>query len=231
MRYRSLLLARLRILAACGAGLALAGCAAEPEVTAPAAGGKTAAAPEPDPRPVVSAFGDSLTAGHRVAPSESYPGFLQQEFDRRGLAFRVVNDGVSGDTTIKGLSRLDLVLSREPEWVILALGANDGLRGLPLDALEANLRTMVERIRAGGAQVVLAGMKLPRNYGPDYVRDFDAIYPRLAQELDVPLIPFLLENVAMRPELNNDDGIHPNAHGNEVVARQVADAFEALVRP
>ena len=97
--------------------------------------------------------------------------------------------------------------------MIVALGANDGLRGLPLDAMERNLRKVIEMFRQSGAQVVLAGMKLPRNYGPEYVRDFDAVYPRLAEDLNLFWIPFLLENVAMVPELNNDDGIHPNAAG------------------
>ena len=182
-----------------------------------------------DNRPVVVAFGDSLTAGQRVGRSETYPAFLQRELDRRGLQYRVVNEGISGDTTAVALSRIDVAIAHRPAWVILALGANDGLRGLPLDAMEHNLREMVQLFRQAGASVVLAGMKLPRNYGPEYVRAFDEVYPRLAEELDMPLIPFLLENVAMVPELNNDDGIHPNAKGNEVIARQVAAAFEDLL--
>ena len=182
-----------------------------------------------DTRPVVVAFGDSLTAGQRVGRSETYPAFLQRELDRRGLQYRVVNEGISGDTTAVALSRIDVAIAHRPAWVILALGANDGLRGLPLDAMEHNLREMVQLFRQAGASVVLAGMKLPRNYGPEYVRAFDEVYPRLAEELDMPLIPFLLENVAMVPELNNDDGIHPNAKGNEVIARQVAAAFEEFL--
>ncbi len=182
-----------------------------------------------DPRPVVVAFGDSLTAGHRVAADETYPAYLQSELDRRGIAFRVVNEGISGDTTARALSRVDAALAHDPEWVVLALGANDGLRGLPLDAMERNLREMTQRFREDGTQVLLAGMMLPRNYGPDYVQQFEAVYPRLAEDLGVPLLPFLLENVAMVRELNNRDGIHPNAGGNEIVARQVADIFEELV--
>lgn len=182
-----------------------------------------------DTRPVVVAFGDSLTAGQRVGRSETYPALLQREFDRLGLGYRVVNEGISGDTTAVALSRIDVAIAHRPAWVILALGANDGLRGLPLDAMEHNLREMVRLFRQAGASVVLAGMKLPRNYGPEYVRDFDAIYPRLAEELELPLIPFLLENVAMVPDLNNDDGIHPNAKGNEVIARQVAAALEEIL--
>lgn len=182
-----------------------------------------------DPRPVVVAFGDSLTSGHRVAPDETYPAFLQRELDRRQLAFRVVNEGVSGDTTARAMSRIPAALAHDPAWVLLALGANDGLRGLPLDVMEENLREMIVRFRENGAQVLLAGMMLPRNYGPDYVEQFEGVYPRLSRELGVSLLPFLLENVAMVRELNNSDGIHPNARGNEIVARQVADAFEDLV--
>ena len=185
---------------------------------------------EEDRRPVLVAFGDSLTAGHGVAHSETYPAILQVELDDRGLAFRVVNEGVSGDTTAKALSRVESALRHSPEWVILALGANDGLRGLPLDAMEANLGRLVSQFRDGGAQVVLAGMMLPRNYGPDYVGEFEAVFPRLGAEFDLPLIPFLLENVAMLRELNQSDGIHPNAEGNAIVARQVADRFERIVR-
>ncbi len=182
-----------------------------------------------DPRPVLVAFGDSLTAGHGVAPGDSYPALLQSEFDRRNIGLRVVNEGVSGDTTAKAMSRIDAALAHDPAWVIIGLGANDGMRGLPLDAMESNLRGMVTRFRENGARVLLAGMLLPRNYGPEYVGQFEAVYPRIAEEMDVPLIPFLLENVAMVQELNNNDGIHPNRKGNEIVARQVADAFERVM--
>lgn len=187
--------------------------------------------PADDARPVVVAFGDSLTSGHGVGPGSTYPAFLQHELDRRGLQFRVVNEGVSGDTTARALSRVDVALSHRPRWVILAIGANDGLRGLPLDAMERNVDSMVRRFTDGGAKVLLAGMMLPRNYGPEYVRDFEAVYPRVAGSANLPLIPFLLEGVAMRRELNNRDGIHPNAEGNRIIARHVADALEPLVAP
>ena len=183
----------------------------------------------PDARPVVVTFGDSLTAGQRVGRSETYPALLQREFDQGDKGFRVVNEGISGDTTAVALSRIDAAIAHQPAWVIVALGANDGLRGLPLDAMEHNLREIIRRFRQAGARVVLAGMKLPRNYGPEYVRDFDGIYPRLAEELGLPFIPFLLENVAMVPELNNSDGIHPNAAGNRIIARQVASALDEFL--
>ncbi len=212
------------VLAACGSNETNA---PVPPSTEQAGNSRPAVAPEvPDTRPAIVAFGDSLTAGQRVGRSETYPAFLQREFDKRGMSFRVINEGISGDTTAVALSRIDVAIAHQPKWVILALGANDGLRGLPLDAMERNLREIIGLFGQAGANVVLAGMKLPRNYGPDYVRDFDGVYPRLAAELALPLIPFLLENVAMVPELNNADGIHPNAKGNEIIARQVATAFE-----
>lgn len=215
------------LLAACGATETKA---PTPPDAEQARDSRPAVAPgAPDSRPVVVAFGDSLTAGQRVGRSETYPAFLQREFDERGMSFRVVNEGISGDTTAVALSRIDAAIAHQPKWVILALGANDGLRGLPLDAMERNLREIIGLFGQAGASVVLAGMKLPRNYGPEYVRDFDAVYPRLAEELDLPLIAFLLENVAMVPELNNADGIHPNAKGNEIIARQVALAFEEFL--
>ena len=226
---------RIRAIGIVCAAMSLAAGCSQPQAGEPARAAEKLSSPAPvaseaDPRPVVVAFGDSLTAGVRVSRDETYPGFLQRELDRRELAFRVVNEGVSGDTTARALARVDVALAHAPAWVILGIGANDGLRGLPIDVMEANLETMIRRFEDGGARVLLAGMMLPRNYGPEYVRDFEAVYPRLAREFDLPLIPFLLENVAMVRELNQADGIHPNAKGNRVVARQVADAFEAVVR-
>lgn len=226
---------RIRAIGIVCAAMSLAAGCSQPQAGEPPRAAEELSSPAPvaseaDPRPVVVAFGDSLTAGVRVNRDETYPGFLQRELDRRELAFRVVNEGVSGDTTARALARVDVALAHAPAWVILGIGANDGLRGLPIDVMEANLETMIRRFEDGGARVLLAGMMLPRNYGPEYVRDFEAVYPRLAREFDLPLIPFLLENVAMVRELNQADGIHPNAKGNRVVARQVADAFEAVVR-
>ncbi len=236
------MLGRLEALLADGARaslagiLLLAGCGSQEPSESPQTEPAAALAADPegspreDPRPVLVAFGDSLTAGHGVAPEDSYPALLQAELDRRGIAFRVVNEGVSGDTTAKALSRVDAAIAHDPEWVILGLGANDGMRGLPLDAMESNLRDMVARFQESGSRVLLAGMMLPRNYGPEYVAQFESVYPRIAEELGLPLIPFLLENVAMVRGLNNRDGIHPNRQGNEIIARQVADAFAKAVQ-
>src|SRR5262245_33886299 len=146
--------------------------------------------------PTVVFLGDSLTAGLGLEEGEAYPARVGEELAARGLPARVVNAGVSGDTTAGGLARLDWLLTQKPAIVVVALGANDGLRALPLPSIEATLREIVTRAKASGARVLLAGMRMPPNYGPEYTRDFEAIYPRLARELAVPLLPFLLEGVA-----------------------------------
>ena len=181
--------------------------------------------PAADERSVVVAFGDSLTAGYGVPPGSSFPDFLQKEFESRSLNYKVINEGISGETTAQGLIRSEIVLSRKPVWVILAYGANDGLRGLSTERMEANLRTIAKRFLDADVEVLLAGMRLP------YVQMFEAIFPRLAKELDVPLIPFPLEGVAGKPELNQPDGIHPNVEGNRLVAAHVADFFEKAIKP
>jgi len=191
---------------------------------APAGLGGTAAA---DPRPRVVFLGDSLTAGYGLAEDDAYPALIEAALAAEGRPVRVVNAGVSGDTSAGGLSRLDWVLRLEPDVVVVELGPNDGLRGLPLDATEANLRRIVERIEAAGARVLLVGLLIPPNYGPDYAGRFAAIYPRLAAELDVPLVPFLLEGVGGEPDLNLADGIHPNAAGH----RRLADNVLPHLRP
>jgi len=190
---------------------------------------KSDAAPGPSAGPVIVAFGDSLTAGYGLEPEEAYPAVLQRELQKRGLEFQVVNEGVSGDTTSTALARVDLAVARKPEWVLLALGANDGLRGLDLDAMKQNLRAIAQAFLDGGAQVALLGMKLPPNFGPDYVGQFEAIYPEIANELDLPLLPFLLEGVAAEEDLNQPDGIHPTSEGARIVGATVADFLEPLL--
>jgi acyl-CoA thioesterase-1 len=190
-----------------------------------------AAAPETaDTRPLIVAFGDSLSAGFGVDPGESYPDFLQKLLDEAGLRYRVVNAGVSGDTTSSGLTRAASIAAMKPALVILELGGNDGLRGLPLEETRANLERIVEILAPTGATIVLAGMTLPPNYGPDYIARFEAIYRDLAARRNLPLIPFLLEGVARRPELMQSDGIHPTADGNRLVARTVFEAIAPLLR-
>ena len=170
---------------------------------------------------VIVALGDSLTAGLGVSPEEAYPALLEARLRHDGYDYRVVNAGVSGDTSAGGLRRLDWALRLRPAVVIVALGANDGLRGQPPDALRDNLTGIVERARAAGARVLLAGMRVPPNYGAEYTRAFAAVYPAVARATGVPLAPFLLDGVAGDARLNQADGIHPTAEGQRVIAEQL----------
>ena len=175
-------------------------------------------------------LGDSLTAGLGVAPDEAYPALLQERLRREGYDYRVVNAGVSGDTTAGGLRRVDWVLRSRPSVVIVALGANDGLRGLSVAAMRANLEQIVERLRAAGAQVLLAGMRVPPNYGEAYGREFAAAFPAVARKTGVPLMPFLLDGVAGDARLNQPDGIHPTAKGQAIIAERVWPYLKPLLR-
>ena len=174
-----------------------------------------------DSRPVIVAFGDSLTAGFGAEPGNSYPDFLQKDLDAAGQDWRVVNQGVSGDTTSDGVNRLNEVLSAKPRVVILEFGGNDGLRGLPLETTRANLEQMVQTLQRSGAKVILAGMTLPPNYGPQYIHAFEQIYKDLAAKYKLTRIPFLLEAVALDHSLMQRDGIHPTGPGNQKVAGTV----------
>ena len=222
--------------------LAGSACSREPEREAPAEPAPTPverAAPAPTPplstaerredRPTVVFLGDSLTAGLGLGEEEAYPALVGEMLAERGLPIRVVNAGVSGDTSAGGLARLDWLLSQRPAVVFVALGANDGLRGQPVAAIAANLEAIVERSRTAGARVVLAGMKMPPNYGPEYTRDFEALYGALAQRERLPFLPFLLEGVAADPALNQPDGIHPTAEGQRRIAAAVAARLEPVL--
>jgi acyl-CoA thioesterase-1 len=178
--------------------------------------------------PVVVFLGDSLTAGLGLDEGQAYPALVERELKDDGKAARVVNAGVSGDTTAGGLSRLNWLLGQHPDVLVVGLGANDGLRGLPLTEVEGNLREIVRRSQAAGARVLLLGMRLPPNYGP-YAEQFTALYPKLAKELDVPLVPFLLDKVGGIRSLNQADGIHPTAKGQEIVARNVLPYLEKVL--
>ena len=171
-----------------------------------------------DGRPKIVALGDSLTAGLGLMESQAYPALLQQKIDADGYAFEVVNAGVSGDTSAGGLRRLDWALEGDDRVLILALGANDGLRGLPVADMKQNLSRIIERAKEEDIVVVLAGMEAPPNYGADYTVAFRRVYPDLAKEHGVRLLPFLLDNVAGDTALNQSDGIHPNARGAQVIA-------------
>ena len=182
------------------------------------------------PIPTVVFLGDSLTAGLGLGEEQAFPALVGSALAERGVPIRVVNAGISGDTTAGGLARLDWLLSQRPAVIFVALGANDGLRGQPLASIEATLGEIVQRARAAGARVVLAGMKMPPNYGPEYTRGFEQLYARLARELELDFVPFLLDGVAAVPELNQPDGIHPTAEGQRRMAQLVANALEPIVR-
>ncbi len=181
-------------------------------------------------RPVIVAFGDSLTAGFGVDPGNSYPDFLQKLLDSRGYRYRVVNAGLSGDTSDGGVARLDSVLALKPRIVIVELGANDGLRGLPVSSTRANLDEIVGRLKRAGARVVLAGMTLPRNYGAAYIRAFEQVFKDVAKKYSVALIPFLLAGVAEDGRYMQPDRLHPTVEGNRRVAANVFTALEPLLR-
>ena len=172
----------------------------------------------PDTRRVIVAFGDSLTAG---VAGRSYPEDLQDLLDQAGAKFRVENQGVSGDTSTDGLARIENVTASHPALVLLEFGGNDGLRGIPVEATRKNLQEMIERLKAATIPLVLLGITLPPNYGPEYVKPFTAMFPELAKQYRLTYIPFLLVNVYQHAELMQPDGIHPNGEGNKVVARDV----------
>jgi acyl-CoA thioesterase-1 len=200
---------------------------------APLAAGKTAAVPaprDPAPRPPVVVFlGDSLTAGLGLEGTQAYPALLGDRFAAEGQPIRVVNAGVSGDTSAGGLRRLDWLLRQKPAVVVVGLGANDALRGADVSEIERNLREILRRSKAAGARTLLLGMRIPPNYGPDYAGRFEALYPRIEKDMGVPLVPFLLEKVGGIPALNQADGIHPTAIGQRKVADNVYPYLNKLV--
>lgn len=175
-------------------------------------------------------LGDSITAGYGLAAGEELPAQLQTALAGHGVETIVENAGVSGDTTAGGLSRFDWAVQGEPEMIIVALGGNDGLRGIDPDDTRRNLMAIIERAQSRNARVVLAGMLAPPNMGADYGTAFNAIYPDLAAQQDVMLYPFLLDGVAAEADLNQDDGIHPNAEGAKVIATRLADVIAPVLK-
>jgi len=183
-----------------------------------------------DTRPVIVAFGDSLTAGYGAAAGESYPDYLQRDLDQDGYHYRVANLGISGNTTKDGVDRLKDVLALKPKVVIVAFGGNDGLRGLPIDATRQNLDQIVSTLTASGTKVVLGGITLPPNYGPDYIRQFNETYALLAKKFHAPLLPFLLIKVYGTPGSMQADGIHATAQGNQQVAQNLLPLVTPLLK-
>lgn len=181
-------------------------------------------------RPItIVAFGDSLTAGYGVNTSESFPAQLQMALEAKGHKVTVTNAGVSGDTTSGGLERLDWSLDPKPDAVIMELGANDALRGIDTKVPQENLDKMLADLKAKGIPVLLTGMKALNNWGDDYAKKFNAIFPDLAKKYDVPLYPFFLEGVALDPSFTQPDGLHPTAKGVAEIVKRILPDVEALV--
>lgn len=177
-------------------------------------------------------YGNSITAGFGLEEEESFPGRIQQKIDSLNLPYRVINGGLSGETSASGLSRLDWYLEEEPAIFVLELGGNDGLRGIPLSETKKNLRSIINTVRGQypSTTIILAGMEIPPNMGPEYTAEFRSIYPDIAREYpDIVYIPFLLEGVAGDPDLNLPDGIHPTAEGHHIITQTLWPYLEPLV--
>lgn len=185
--------------------------------------------PETDSRPVIVAFGDSLTAGAGVPADGNYPAKLQERIDAAGYRYRVINAGVNGETSAQGLSRTPSIVVLHPVIAIVEFGANDGLRGMPAEATAQNLLDIVSSLQSTGARVVLAGMQIPPNYGLQYTGAFRSIFPVVAKKQKAALIPFFLEGVGGRPSLNQEDGIHPTSEGYDIVVENVWKALQPLL--
>ena len=207
----------------------LGGLSAEPPVTL----SPPASPPSPTTERVLVVLGDSLSAGFGVDPAEAWPARIQEWIRGARLPWKLVNAGVSGDTTAGGLRRLDWVLRRPVDALLIELGGNDGLRGLPLEATRTNLQAVIERTRAKypEARIVIAGMKMPDNLGEAYTRQFEGLFRDLAEKHRLALIPFLLDGVGGRPELNLPDQIHPNAEGHRRVATNVWNVLQPVLQP
>jgi acyl-CoA thioesterase-1 len=169
---------------------------------------------------IINAFGDSLTAGYGLPLENSYPSILEKKLQASGYNYKVINSGLSGDTTAGGLSRIKWVLGSKPEIVILNLGANDSMRGLSVKEAKKNLSLIIEEIQKTKARILLCGMRSPRNMGEKYYKEFDAIYPELAKKYKLELVPFFLDKVALKQSLNIEDGIHPNEKGYKIIVEQ-----------
>lgn len=176
-------------------------------------------------------FGDSITAGYGVDKEKAFPALIQQKIDSLGWNFKAVNAGLSGETSAGGLRRVDWMLRQPVSVFVLELGGNDGLRGIDLDDTKENLQKIIDKVNGKypNAEIIIAGMQVPPNLGPDYTEKFKEMYPELAEENDATLIPFLLEDVGGNPEYNQSDDIHPNAKGHKIVAETVWDTLKPIL--
>ena len=206
--------------------------------TEPASSTNEAPAPTPPPaattvndkRPLIICFGDSLTAGYGTELGKSYPDYLQAYLDAKGYHYRVVNEGVSGNTTKDGVGRVDHIVAMNPAVVVVEFGGNDGLRGLRIEDSRTNLDKIVSTLKTSGTKVVLAGITLPPDYGPDYIKQFNETYVLLAKKYNVPLLPFLLKGVFGVDGMMQDDRTHATANGNKVVANNVLPFLLPLLK-
>jgi acyl-CoA thioesterase I len=211
--------------------------AAQPSAAQPSAAARTTTSSsesatlsaKSDGRPIIVAFGDSLTAGYGLPEDQCFTTLLQRKIDEKGLRFNVVNAGVSGDTSAGGVNRIDWALDGPVKFLILELGGNDGLRGLPVADMKKNLAEIIERAQARKVTVILAGMEAPPNLGDEYTSEFRQAYRELAKKYKITLIPFLLDGVASRREMNQTDGIHPNAAGEKIMTENVWRVIEPLL--
>ena len=207
----------------------------QPAATPTSAAETPATAPQPasvttDHRPLIVCFGDSLTAGYGAEFGKSYPDYLQADLDAKGYHYRVVNEGISGNTTKDGVERLDSIVAMKPEIVVVEFGGNDGLRGLPIEDSRSNLDKIISTLKADGAKVVLAGITLPPDYGPDYIKQFNDTYSLLAKKHKVPMLPFLLKGVFGVEGMMQRDNTHATAEGNKIVAANVLPLIQPLLK-
>lgn len=210
-------------------GIAFGICCAGPFSHAETSEAKSPVLNENQNETVIVFIGDSLTQGYGVRSEESYPELVEKKLRDKGFHVKVVNGGISGSVTAEADRRLKWYLKVRPKILVLALGANDGMKGTPPDVIERNLRKTIELAQANHIKVLLSGIRMFSNLGPDYVKKFEAVFPRLARETKVPLIPFLLEDVALQKELNQADMRHPNAKGHEIIAERVSTKLEEIL--
>ena len=208
----------------------LSGCSQKAEQEAKVEAPPAIPLPPKDTRPTIVCFGDSITAGYGIEAGKSYPDHLQKILDAKGYKFRVVNAGISGDTTSGGMDRLNDALGFEPKVTLLELGGNDGLRGIPVTSSRDALTQIAARLEAKGSKVLLLGITLPRNYGPDYIHEFESMYQTLAKSHNYPFMPFVLEGAYGKPGMMQQDGIHPTAAGAAIVAQNVFRYLEPLLK-
>ncbi len=190
----------------------------------------TATSPTTDQKTILF-YGNSLTAGMGLDPTEAFPELIQKKLDSLGFKYQVINAGLSGETSASGKNRVSWVLKQKVDVFVLELGANDGLRGIPLQETRTNLQAIIDTVKDINPEtvIILAGMQIPPNMGPEYTKEFRELFPQLAKENNLPLIPFLLKDVAGVPELNQADGIHPTAEGQRIIAKNIWPIIEKSI--